>query len=83
MPRYTYCCEECDIIIHRAHSIKEKLTDCEECGMEGVLKRIPSMPFVFSDKKQTGNLVKQYIEDVKSDLKEEKEELSNQVYSDD
>ena len=74
MPRYTYCCEECDVVIHIAHSIKEKLTDCEECGVEGVLKRVPSMPFVFSEKNKAGDLVRQHIEEAKEQLKEEKRE---------
>ena len=87
MPRYVYSCEECGVIYQRAHSIKEKLTDCEDCGIEGALKRIPSMPLVLTkkqenQKRQAGTLVKEYIEDAKEDLKEEKRDLSNQVYKD-
>lgn len=78
MPRYIYCCEECEIVIHRAHSIKEKLTDCEDCGTEGSLKRVPSMPFVFSEKKQVGDLVKQSIEETKEEVKKEKEEMKRE-----
>ena len=80
MPRYTYCCEECGNTFEKAHSIKEKLTDCEECGEKGALKRIPSMPFVFSEKKQTGDLVKQHIEETKQEMKKDKEQLKKVEY---
>ena len=88
MPRYVYSCEECGLIYQRTHSIKEKLTDCEECHAIGALKRIPSMPLILSknqdkQKRQVGSLVKEYIEDAKGDLKEEKGELISQVYEDD
>ena len=33
------------------------------------------MPFIFSDKKQVGDLVKQSIEDTKEEIKKEKEEM--------
>ena len=80
MPRYTYCCEECEVVFHRVHSIKEKLTDCEECGLKGVLKRVPSMPFVFSEKNKAGDLVKQHIEEAKQEIKQEKAQLEKVEY---
>ena len=87
MPRYIYKCEKCGIIIQIAHSIKEKLTNCEECVLENSLKRIPTMPLILNktednQKQKAGTLVKEYIEDVKEDLKQEKKELSSQVYKD-
>tara|TARA_A100001515_G_scaffold32065_1_gene24965 strand:- start:440 stop:706 length:267 start_codon:yes stop_codon:yes gene_type:complete len=88
MPRYIYKCQACEIVFQKVHSIKEKLKDCEECETEGVLQRIPSMPLVLTkkqsnEKKEVGSLVKEYIEDVKEELKQEKKELSNQIYKDD
>lgn len=88
MPRYIYKCSECELVFQKIHSIKEKLTDCEECDKEGVLKRVPSIPLVMKkkqdiEKRQVGSLVKEYIEDLKEDLKEEKEELSSQIYKND
>ena len=44
MPRYTYRCNVCKGCFEAIHSISEKLTDCE-CGEEGSLKRVPSLPF--------------------------------------
>lgn len=88
MPRYIYKCQACEIVFQKVHSIKEKLKDCEECETKGVLQRIPSMPLVLTkkqsnEKKEVGSLVKEYIEDVKEELKQEKKELSNQIYKDD
>ena len=55
--------------------------------MEKTLQRIPSMPLVLKknqgdEKRQVGSLVKDYIEDTKEDLKQEKAELTGQVYKD-
>ena len=36
-----------------------------------------------NEKRQVGSFVKEYIENVKEDLKDEKEEMSKQVYKDD
>ena len=88
MPRYLYRCRECEVVFQTNHSIKERLTDCEECETAGSLRRIPSMTRTLTkntneEGRSTGNLVKQYIEDAKQDLKEEKKELSSQVYKDD
>ena len=87
MPRYVYKCDNCTVSFQIVHSIKERLTDCEEGGVEGGLKRIPSMPVVLTKKEnnqkiKTGTLVKEYIEDAKEDLKQEKEELLNQEHKD-
>jgi len=88
MPRYTYRCQNCDAFFQIVHSIKEKLKDCEECQLADTLQRIPSIPFVIdklttAEKRPVGNVVKEYIEDVRDELQQEKRELSNQVYDDD
>ena len=87
MPRYVYQCESCEVIFQAVHSIKEKLTDCEECNLEGTLKRIPSMPLVLTkkesnQKQEAGVLVKEHIENAKEDLERERKELRNQVFED-
>ena len=80
MPRYTYRCDKCEKTFQVVHSIKEKLTDCEECEPKGTLSRIPSMPYVFSKEKKAGKLVEQHIEEVKKDIAEEKVELRKAEY---
>tara|TARA_Y100000296_G_C5024620_1_gene181611 strand:+ start:171 stop:437 length:267 start_codon:yes stop_codon:yes gene_type:complete len=88
MPRYIYKCEECDITFQKVHSIKERLTDCEDCNTENTLKRVPSMPLVLVKKQEVenrpvGDLVREYIENAREDLKEEKREMSNQEHDSD
>ena len=56
--------------------------------MQVTLKRIPSMPVVLAkeqgpQKRPTGSLVKEYIENVREDLQDEKEQLKKQIYKDD
>tara|TARA_Y100000310_G_scaffold31110_1_gene29519 strand:- start:339 stop:584 length:246 start_codon:yes stop_codon:yes gene_type:complete len=80
MPRYAYLCEKCNKIFQVAHSIKKKLTDCEECNSEGTLKRVPTMPFVFSKTKHAGKLVDKHIEETKKEVDIEKERLKGVEY---
>ena len=85
MPRYVYRCEKCENTFQTNHSIKEKLTDCEQCKSKETLKRIPSMPLIFTKKgaqkkEKVGNLVKKHIEETMEDLKQEKETLQNQIF---
>ena len=81
MPRYIYRCKECEEEIQRTHSIKEKLKDCELCGTEDSLMRVPSgfMSKVKTEarKQKPGNLVKDFIKNAKDDLKEQKSELES------
>ena len=83
MPRYIYHCDECEKTFQIAHSIKEKLTDCEECDSEATLRRIPTMPLILNKDQKTGTLVKEFIKDAKEDLNQEREHLSSQVYEND
>ncbi len=81
MPRYTYRCDVCGNSFEVSHSISEKLTDCE-CGEEGSLKRIPSLPFCVSTKSskpKAGQMVKEFIEDTKKEIKTSKLEMLKEV----
>ena len=78
MPRYTYRCDVCGNSFEVSHSISEKLTDCE-CGKEGSLKRIPSLPFRASvkiNKQKAGEIVKEFIEDTKMEIEKSKEKMT-------
>ena len=84
MPRYTYRCDVCGNSFEVSHSISEKLTDCE-CGEEGSLKRIPSLPFRASvkiNKQKAGEIVKEFIEDAKMEIKKSKEETTKGLNND-
>ena len=80
MPRYAYLCKKCEKIFQVVHSIKEKLTDCEECNAEGTLERTPSMPFIFSETNRAGKLVDKHIEEAKREVQEEKENLRKEEH---
>ena len=76
MPKYCYKCTECNSECEVRHGIKERLHDCLECDSKGSLIRIPQLTnFVRKQQpseKKTGSLVKEYIEENKRLLKEEK-----------
>ncbi len=78
MPKYCYKCSECESEIEVRHGITERLTDCKVCDNKGVLTRIPQLTNIVRKQEQskdkTGSLVKEYIEENKRILNEEKRE---------
>jgi len=83
MPKYIYRCKKCEKTLEVVHSIKEELTDCEECKLKGTLQRVPSMPFVISKKnkkQKPGALVKKHIEEARQEMEKEKEKLKKAGY---
>ena len=78
MPKYCYKCSECESEIEVRHGITERLTDCKVCNNQGVLTRIPQLTNIVRKQEQgerkTGSLVKDYIQQNKEILKEQKKE---------
>jgi len=78
VPKYCYKCSECESEIEVRHGITERLTDCKVCDNKGVLTRIPQLTNIVRKQEQskdkTGSLVKEYIEENKRILNEEKRE---------
>ena len=76
MPKYCYKCSECESEIEVRHGIMERLEDCEVCNSKAVLTRIPQLTSIVRKQEQTeresGSLVKEYIEENKRILKEQK-----------
>ena len=86
MPKYIYKCKECAIVKEIVHSMQEKLKDCEECGKIESLVRVPSFSLAISrdDVSTTsGERVKDFIEEARSELKEERHNLQRKEYSND
>lgn len=83
MPQYTYRCDLCDCQFDIFHSIAEKMTVCQ-CGKEGELTRIPSLPFRVSVAKEqkVGQVVKEFIKDAREEIEEYKEEMLREEYND-
>ncbi len=76
MPVYCYKCSECESEIEVRHGMTERLTDCNVCDNQEVLTRIPQLTNIVKKQKQsekkTGSLVKEYIEENKRILQEER-----------
>ena len=83
MPRYSYRCSTCELLHETIHSIKTTLEECPSCNSLE-FKRIPTSFMISSgqqeDNKKVGDVVKESIEEFRSDLKEEKEKLTKQTY---
>jgi putative FmdB family regulatory protein len=79
MPLYIYECDACKKTFEIRHSIKEEIEKCNLCEAEGQLARLPSVPFILkkfdSKSSNSGGLVKEFIQDAKRELAEEKREL--------
>ena len=75
MPKYYYKCSVCENEYEVRHSITERLEDCKFCNSEGVLTRIPQLTNIIKKaerEKETGSLVKEYIEENKKILNQER-----------
>ena len=84
MPRYSYRCTSCDIVLEKTHSYRDTLTDCEKCETSGSLKKIMS-PIKINKKnqtknKKTGEVVEENIEDNRHALSGLKKNLKKRVY---
>jgi len=82
MPSYDYECEECGFKFRVSHSITNKLFDCVSCEARDSLVRY-SEATAFkainnkSENKKVGVVVRESIEEFKSDLKKQKTEMRN------
>ncbi len=78
MPKYCYRCNECDHEFETRHGMTERLYDCDNCDNSESLQRIPQLTRILTTpaagKQKTGSLVKEYIEENKRILKEEKKQ---------
>ena len=86
MPKYVYKCSECDFVKEVVHSMQEKLKDCEECDTIDVLRRIPSFSLSLgttSTPQSSGGRVKDFIEEARHELKEERANLKRKEYTND
>ena len=79
MPRYEYKCSECLNTFTIRHSIKETISECKECGSEDTIQKVPTS-FLSIKKQKAGAVVRQHIEEVKQDLRQEKIDLRNQDF---
>lgn len=76
MPKYCYKCPDCESEMEVRHGMTERLEACKVCEYQGVLTRIPQLTNVIRKEEQsersTGSLVKEYIEENKKILNQER-----------
>ena len=79
MPKYTYKCKECDHAFEVVHGMSMKLQNCDACSRNGSLFRVPSITYSMksdtSSENKTGEIVKEFISDVKKEVEEQKREM--------
>jgi putative FmdB family regulatory protein len=85
MPTYAYKCSKCDSEFEVFHSMSEVLDTCRECGHTGTVKKIVSKSINIKKnnnflKQKPGGIVKQYIKDVREEVKQEKRRLKTEEY---
>ena len=82
MPKYHYKCSECEQVLFVYHDISDKLKDCEQCNTEDSLIRLPSV-FRTENKSfsqtNVGHRIKKAIEELDSELKQEKVRLKEAI----
>ena len=86
MPKYFYKCLNCELILEFYHSMNEIKEDCTSCGVEDILKKIPSIissSNIKEKNKKVGSVVKQSIEAFREDLEDEKQKLKSELYGTD
>ena len=74
MPSYVYECSKCNDVTEVFHSMSEDRTDCEACGGQNTLNKIPEVP-IYLKSNTAGKVVKQHIEDAKQQVREDKEQM--------
>ncbi len=74
MPKYSYRCSGCDKEFELYHSMFESIERCILCEAEEV-KRVPYLNFSVANSKKSGDIVKEFINDVKVDVEKEKKKL--------
>mgnify|MGYP003115724476 FL=1 len=82
MPRYIYECGVCKEQLQISHSIKDTLHDCEKCGARDSLCRIPQLTMrAVTEKnsiKKPGDVVNEYIQTTKQEVREQKEVMTRE-----
>ena len=79
MPKYLYRCSSCDVEIFFYHSVSDIKKDCDTCGNNNTLEKLPSKFSLqkINKKEKIGDIVKRSIDEFSEELNEEKEKMSN------
>ena len=86
MPRYRYDCSNCNDLIIVFHSFEETFSECEKCEQKGTMQKLLSTPLTIKKSiqlkpnKKIGEITKEYIEENRKVLKQQKEEAKKKSY---
>jgi putative FmdB family regulatory protein len=78
MPKYTYKCLACSKDFEIYHSMSEVIDECIMCEAQTV-QRIPSLSFTTTTKNNSGQLVKEYIEEAKASVLEQQRKMTEDL----
>ncbi len=74
MPKYIYKCLSCNQDFEIYHSMSEIIDECIICEARTV-QRIPSLSFTTVNNNKSGQLVKDYLEENRASVLEQKRKL--------
>ena len=87
MPRYNYQCDHCDDMVTIFHTIDEQYTDCLQCGQKDKMVKLLSAPIILKDRdilhnndRKIGELTKEYIDENKRLLEQQKKEAKGEEH---
>ena len=80
MPTYVYKCSLCKQTFEKRHGMFFLLDQCDLCHGRDCVFMIPSLPknLNINKKKKVGQVVKEYIEDAKKEIKKEKNKMKSE-----
>ncbi len=79
MPKYSYSCSGCGKDFEIYHSMFENIDRCILCEAYDITKK-PSSFFSSMGKEKAGQLVKEFIEQAKTEVGQEKENMKKEQY---
>jgi putative FmdB family regulatory protein len=85
VPTYTYHCASCDKEFEEFHLMSETLDKCILCDSPSIQKVLNSSVNLIKNKnfraEKPGKIVKKYIEDVKKEIRDDKERLKRNEHN--
>ena len=78
MPIYLYACEDCDGEWKESHSMTEEIEECQWCKSTNIYRKPSFISNTLkreSKKQKVGSHVREFIEDSKRELNQQKEGL--------
>ena len=78
MPIYVYECADCLGTWKENHGMSETIEECNWCDSKNIYRKPPPVVSVFkphTKKKKVGDITKEYIENAREELKQQKNDM--------